>query len=139
VKLLQSVLIDLANGRRRSSQAVSVQGEENSAPSTQELLLTQLGLRYARADTTACSAPANTQPKVTVSKRSDTVEESDPMRRRTLLAAAGLSIPLSVIERFDDALALPSESSRDEGPAEIQDRLRHARRQFDVSALTALG
>jgi transcriptional regulator with XRE-family HTH domain len=83
----------------------------------------------------ACTSP-NHQPVVTVSNHRE--EEADPMRRRTLLAAAGLSIPLSVVQRVEDALAVPPEPSRVEGLAGIQSRLAQAKRQYDLSELAIL-
>lgn len=60
------------------------------------------------------------------------------MRRRTLLTAAGLSIPLSLLRRFDDALAVPQLPDRPAGPEEAAQLLRAARHQFDVSDLSGL-
>jgi hypothetical protein len=97
-----------------------------------------LGLRHGGWETTACTPPTKRRPVVTVSRHDDVDEGTDPMRRRTLLTAAGLSIPLSLLQRVDDALAVPSAPGRPEGPAEIKERLRAARRQYDMSALAAL-
>ncbi|MEU4576074.1 hypothetical protein [Nonomuraea sp. NPDC023979] len=65
-------------------------------------------------------------------------EGTDPMRRRTLLTAAGLSVPLSLLQRFDDALAVPPQPERPVEPAQMAQLLRAARRQFDASELTSL-
>jgi tetratricopeptide (TPR) repeat protein len=65
-------------------------------------------------------------------------EGIDPMRRRTLLTAAGLSVPLSLLQRFDDALAVPLQPGRSVEPAQIAQLLRTARAQFDTSELTGL-
>ncbi|WP_185844593.1 helix-turn-helix transcriptional regulator [Nonomuraea sp. WAC 01424] len=70
----------------------------------------------------------------TFSYRNDDDEGTDPMRRRTLLTAAGLSIPLAALQRVDDALALPPRTDSVE-PAQIAARLRAAHRQFDRSEL----
>ncbi|MEV6987599.1 hypothetical protein AB0M95_40965 [Sphaerisporangium sp. NPDC051017] len=70
--------------------------------------------------------------------RNGEIEGDDPMRRRTLLTAAGLSIPLSLLQRFDDALALSDEPDQPERLSDIRQRLQVARRQFDVSALPSL-
>ncbi|MEV8635355.1 hypothetical protein AB0395_27230 [Streptosporangium sp. NPDC051023] len=75
---------------------------------------------------------------VTLHSRGHDDEGTDPMRRRTLLTAAGLSVPLSLLRRFDDALALPPLPDRSAEPAQIAQRLRAARRQFDVSEVTGL-
>ncbi|MFI7113934.1 helix-turn-helix domain-containing protein [Nonomuraea sp. NPDC050227] len=65
-------------------------------------------------------------------------EGTDPMRRRTLLTAAGLSIPLSLLQRLDDALAVPPQPDGMAEPAQIAQRLRSARHQFDAAELAAL-
>ncbi|WP_433520167.1 hypothetical protein ACQP2T_63550 (plasmid) [Nonomuraea sp. CA-143628] len=75
---------------------------------------------------------------VTVSGRSRNDEGTDPMRRRTLLTAVGLSIPLPLLKRFDDALAVPQQPERSAAPAQIAQQLRAARRQFDAAELTGL-
>ncbi|MEU6710024.1 helix-turn-helix transcriptional regulator [Nonomuraea sp. NPDC046802] len=75
---------------------------------------------------------------VTVMSGSHDDEGTDPMQRRTLLAAAGLSIPLSLLRRFEDALAVPQLPDRPAGPEEAARLLRAARRQFDVSDLSGL-
>ncbi|MEU8151811.1 hypothetical protein [Nonomuraea sp. NPDC048901] len=62
----------------------------------------------------------------------------DPMRRRTLLTAAGLSIPLSLLSRFNDALAVPVQPASPAEPAQIARMLRQARQQFDTSDLATL-
>jgi hypothetical protein len=65
-------------------------------------------------------------------------EGTEPMRRRTLLTAAGLSIPLSLLQRLDDALAAPPQPDHPAEPAQIAHMLRAARQQFDASELAAL-
>ncbi len=64
-------------------------------------------------------------------------EEDDPMRRRTLMAA-GLAVPLRLLTRLDDALALLPAPSRAVAPSEIAAWLRRARRQFDTGDLARL-
>ncbi|PZG21190.1 transcriptional regulator [Spongiactinospora gelatinilytica] len=59
------------------------------------------------------------------------------MRRRTLLAV-GLSIPVPLLERVDDMLALPPPPGPPAGPGQIKELLAAARRQYNASALTAL-
>lgn len=73
---------------------------------------------------------------VTVYDGSQNDEGTDPMRRRTLLAA-GLSIPVAALVRFDDALAVPPRPDSVD-PVQIAARLRAARRQFDRSDLAGL-
>ena len=78
-------------------------------------------------------------PSVTVSAGDvDSDENGNPMRRRTFMAAAGLSVPLQVLQRFDDALAVPPAIGHPEELPDIQRRLQAARRQYDVSDLVAL-
>ncbi|MBX7551553.1 helix-turn-helix domain-containing protein [Streptomyces sp. tea 10] len=62
--------------------------------------------------------------------------EEDPMRRRTLLAAAGTAVPASLLLSVDDALAgTPVPSGN---PAQPDARLAHARRMFDAGQHAAL-
>ncbi|MFI7448048.1 helix-turn-helix domain-containing protein [Nonomuraea sp. NPDC049714] len=95
----------------------------------------------------AMSAPAETRQHLRpVTQSNETItlhdgshdEGTDPMRRRTLLTAAGLSVPLSLLQRLDDALAVPPQADHAASPAELAQMLRSARRQFDASELTAL-
>jgi tetratricopeptide (TPR) repeat protein len=65
-------------------------------------------------------------------------EENDPMRRRELLTAGGLAIPLRLLTRLDDALALPPTPARANSPTEISARLTCARKWFDTSDLARL-
>lgn len=65
------------------------------------------------------------------------VEKDDPMRRRALMAA-GLAVPLRLLTRLDDALALLPAPSRAVAPSEIAAWLRRARRQFDTGDLARL-
>lgn len=64
-------------------------------------------------------------------------DEGTEMRRRTLLTAAGLSIPLAALQRVDDALVVPPRTDSAE-PAQIAAQLRAAQRQFDRSELADL-
>lgn len=99
-----------------------------------------------RPGAAAAPAPAETpqQPKpvthrtgaVTVCGGRYDDEGTDPMRRRTLLAA-GLSIPVAALVRFDDALVVPPRPDSVD-PVQIAARLRAARRQFDRSDLAGL-
>ncbi|GGZ81984.1 helix-turn-helix domain-containing protein [Streptomyces echinoruber] len=62
--------------------------------------------------------------------------EEDPMRRRTLLAAAGTAVPASLLLAVDDALAgTPAPSGNAARP---DARLARARRMFDAGQHTAL-
>ena len=74
---------------------------------------------------------------VTLSSRSHD-DEGTEMRRRTLLTAVGLSIPLAALQRFDDALAVPQHPDRPAQPAQIAQQLRAARARFDAAELTGL-
>jgi len=63
--------------------------------------------------------------------------EEDRMRRRTLLAAAGLAGPAGLLTAMDDALALtPGPAGVPHAP--VAPRLVAARRQFDAGAHTRL-
>ncbi len=62
--------------------------------------------------------------------------EEDPMRRRTLLAAAGLAAPASLLVGMNDALAsLPDPTG---SSASLDARLAHARGLFDAGQNTKL-
>ena len=62
--------------------------------------------------------------------------EEDPMRRRTLLAAAGTAVPASLLLGVDDALAgIPAPSGN---PAQPDARLARGRRLFDTGQHAAL-
>jgi transcriptional regulator with XRE-family HTH domain len=65
-------------------------------------------------------------------------EEDDPMRRRELLATAGLAIPMRLLSRLDDALALLPAPARAMCPSDIAARLARAREQFDTGDLARL-
>ncbi|MEU9480741.1 helix-turn-helix transcriptional regulator [Streptomyces sp. NPDC048191] len=62
--------------------------------------------------------------------------EEDPMRRRTLLAAAGTAVPASLLLGIDDALAGTPGPSRN--AAQPDAWLARARRMFDAGQHTAL-
>lgn len=63
--------------------------------------------------------------------------EEDPMRRRPLITAAALAVPLSLMTRLEDALASTPEPSG--APARTLDaRLTAARGQFDAAAHAGL-
>ncbi|MFJ4684723.1 helix-turn-helix domain-containing protein [Streptomyces sp. NPDC088789] len=62
--------------------------------------------------------------------------EEDPMRRRTLLAAAGTAVPASMLLGVDDALAGTPVPSRNPGRPDA--RLAHGRRMFDAGQHAAL-
>ncbi len=60
------------------------------------------------------------------------------MRRRELLTAGGLAVPLPLLNRLDDALALLPAPVRANSPSEISAQLADARRRFDSSDLARL-
>lgn len=66
------------------------------------------------------------------------VEEDDPMRRRELLTAGGLAVPLRLLTKLDDALVLLPTPTRASSPFEISAQLAGARRWFDTSDLARL-
>ncbi len=63
--------------------------------------------------------------------------EEDPMRRRTLLAAAGLAAPLSVLTGLNEALAQVPEQ-RTGSPVPLDPRIARARAHFDAGRHTQL-
>ncbi|MGH3811526.1 MAG: helix-turn-helix domain-containing protein, partial [Pseudonocardiaceae bacterium] len=79
--------------------------------------------------------PAPATVAATIGRRA---EEDDPMRRRELLAAAGLAVPSRLLTTLDDALALLPAPARVSFPSEISARLACARRRFDTSDLARL-
>ncbi|MCW2765806.1 MAG: Transcriptional regulator, contains XRE-family domain, partial [Nocardioides sp.] len=100
----------------------------------------QLGLRHLTPNPARVSSPATPAPVVTVSGGSGDNDESgeDPMRRRTLMAAAGLSVPLHLLAVLDDALALSPSPAETAEASQIKTRLAAARRQYDAGTLTPL-
>ncbi|MFF8618231.1 helix-turn-helix domain-containing protein [Streptomyces sp. NPDC015350] len=81
---------------------------------------------------TASGASART----TVAQESQRDAEEDPMRRRTLLAAAGSAVPASLLAPLDDALAVTPAPTTTGAPLDA--RLARARHQFDNGRHTAL-
>lgn len=77
-------------------------------------------------------------PVISVNRNFGNDEEEDPMKRRTLIKAGVVAVPLHLLVTLEDALAVPVESSRPASVAEVQQRLQVARGQFDVSALAPL-
>ncbi|MEO3854429.1 helix-turn-helix transcriptional regulator [Acrocarpospora sp. B8E8] len=64
--------------------------------------------------------------------------EENPVRRRSFIAAAGLTVPLPLLTRLDDALVLLPTPARPATPAGLAQRLARARRQFDAGDLAGL-
>lgn len=91
------------------------------------------GAETAQGDTVTLSSRT-----VTLHGGSHDDEGIDPMRRRTLLTAAGLSIPLSLLARFEDALAVSSQPGQPTEPEKVARLLQAARRRFDEGDLTGL-
>ncbi|RJQ83390.1 XRE family transcriptional regulator [Pseudonocardiaceae bacterium YIM PH 21723] len=65
-------------------------------------------------------------------------EEDSDVRRRELLATAAAAIPLGLLTRMDDALAVLPAPSGAFTPRELNTRLAIARTQFDAGQLTPL-
>ncbi|MDX3025943.1 helix-turn-helix domain-containing protein [Streptomyces acidiscabies] len=63
--------------------------------------------------------------------------EEDPMRRRTLLAAAGLAAPVSLVTSLHDALAQMPEQPTG-SPVPLDTRIARARSHFDAGRHTQL-
>ncbi|MEV7008531.1 helix-turn-helix transcriptional regulator [Streptosporangium sp. NPDC051022] len=97
----------------------------------------QLGLPI-HAQRCCVASPTPLTAVVTVSEDESDDEREDPMRRRTLIKAVGLSVPLHLLSNLEDTLAVPAEIGHPATLAEVQQRLRTARNQFDASALTPL-
>ncbi|MGW2700815.1 helix-turn-helix domain-containing protein [Streptomyces sp. NPDC001340] len=85
----------------------------------------------------ACGFTAATQAAPTrVAPDASRDAEEDPMRRRTLLAAAGTAVPASLLLGVDDALAgIPAPSGNSAQP---DARLARGRRLFDTGQHAAL-
>lgn len=66
------------------------------------------------------------------------VEEDDPVRRRSLLVTAGLTVPLGILTALDDALASLPVPATGVSARDVSFRLSHARRQFDLGELAQL-
>jgi DNA-binding XRE family transcriptional regulator len=85
------------------------------------------------------SARASTLRVATVAGNGDSGESGDnPMRRRTLMAAAGLTVPMHLLTLLDDALALSAAPAPADSTGQVAARLERARTQFDAGALTPL-
>jgi transcriptional regulator with XRE-family HTH domain len=63
--------------------------------------------------------------------------EEGPMRRRSLLAAAGLTAPTALLATVNDALAVLPSPRAESSPADVAAMLAGARRQFDAGKLAA--
>jgi transcriptional regulator with XRE-family HTH domain len=74
--------------------------------------------------------------RVTPDAPREVTAEEDPMRRRTLLTAAGTVVPASLLLAVDDALAGTPTSSKNSAP--LKARLARAHSQFDAGHHTAL-
>ncbi|MDL4774240.1 MULTISPECIES: helix-turn-helix transcriptional regulator [Thermomonosporaceae] len=77
-------------------------------------------------------------PAVTVVASVAAAPEDDPMHRRSLLAAAGLAVPMSALLQVDDALAVLPEVQGAATPQRIASLLTRARRRWDTGDLSAL-
>lgn len=76
-------------------------------------------------------------PRATVA-RYGPPEEEDPVRRRALLAAAGLTVPLRLLSAVDDAFVALPRLPGTVGVADVTSLLLRARREFDAGAMTRL-
>ncbi len=72
----------------------------------------------------------NTPPATKVAADGPRCAKEDPMRRRTLLAAAGLAAPAQLLAGVDDALAITPEPTGSAAPFDT--RLARARSLFDA-------
>ena len=71
-------------------------------------------------------------PPAKVFSTADGRGEEDPVRRRTLLTAAGAAVPLHLLAALDDALTVIPAADRQMPGAEVAARLRAARTLFDA-------
>ncbi|MEU3600522.1 helix-turn-helix transcriptional regulator [Streptomyces sp. NPDC006798] len=70
--------------------------------------------------------------KVAAEAGRHTVVEEDSMRRRSLLQAAGLAVPLSVLDGFDESLALLPSPASSPTPSSLVTQFRRARALYDA-------
>ncbi|MEU8954907.1 helix-turn-helix transcriptional regulator [Streptomyces sp. NPDC048518] len=70
--------------------------------------------------------------KVAADAGRHTEAEEDSMRRRSLLQAAGLAVPLSVLNGFDESLALLPSPASAPTSSNLMTQFRRARALFDV-------
>lgn len=86
------------------------------------------------------AALAGTSPlaATTVARSAAAGEDEDPMRRRSLIAAGGLALPISLLMRLDDALAVMPTPSEPASLTQLLRRLNHARQMFDDGHITTL-
>ncbi|MET7711691.1 helix-turn-helix transcriptional regulator [Streptomyces sp. NPDC005407] len=101
-------------GRRADLDLVRHAAKEVGVPTN--VLAASLGLTGAQATRVAPERPRCAQ--------------EDPMRRRTLLAAAGLAAPVSLLTSLDDALAIMPDPTG--SPVPFDSRLAAARSYFDA-------
>ncbi|WP_042804674.1 helix-turn-helix transcriptional regulator [Streptomyces sp. C] len=114
-----STVSRLEGGRHGDLPLLKAAAVEVGVPS--ELLAASLGLRAPTPPTVAVDAPS--------------VRE-DPMLRRTVIAAAGLAAPLSLLGGLETALATTPDPSG--SPLPLDARLASARALFDASRHTDL-
>src|SRR6266851_187803 len=120
-----STISRLETGRRASADVGMLRQVTRAAGIPPDLLGALLGLPPSIPATVAG----------TIGQRAG---EDDSMRRRTLLSAAGLTVPLTLLTGLDDALALLPAASGDAAPAGIAHRLARARVWFDNGDLARL-
>jgi transcriptional regulator with XRE-family HTH domain len=120
-----STISRLETGRRTSIDVEMLRRVAHAAGIPGDVLGALLGL----------PAPAPATVAATTGRRA---EEDGPMHRRELLTAGGLAIPLRLLTRLDDALALLPTPARASSASEISARLACARRRFDASDLAPL-
>jgi transcriptional regulator with XRE-family HTH domain len=76
-------------------------------------------------------------PRVTVTRYGPPKEE-DPVRRRALLAAAGLAVPVRLLSAIDDAFVTMPRLPGTVGVADVTSLFLRARREFDAGDMTRL-
>ncbi|MFF0067228.1 multiprotein-bridging factor 1 family protein [Streptomyces sp. NPDC005279] len=101
-------------GRRADLELIRRAAREVGVPT--HVLAASLGLTGAQATIVAPERPR--------------CAEEDPMRRRTLLAAAGLAAPFSLLASLDEALAITPDPTG--SPVPFDSRLAAARSHYDA-------
>ncbi|MDI5963432.1 helix-turn-helix domain-containing protein [Streptantibioticus silvisoli] len=84
----------------------------------------------------AASLGLGVPPATTVAREESRRAEEDPMRRRTLLAATGLTVPAALLSSMQDALASMPDPTGSHLPVDV--RLATARQHFDAGHNTRL-
>lgn len=117
-------------GRRIGCSASTVSRLERRGSHADLLLLKQAASEVGMPINVLAESLGLTQPATTTVTAVGPRVEEDPMRRRTLLAAAGLAAPVGLLAGMDTALAnMPDPTG---SPVPLDQRLAAARSAFDA-------